>query len=54
MLKIPCSFSITLPTGQKMRADHAARLVAADAWQTASAGHGSKGLVVSVEDCSSC
>ena len=43
VLKIPCSFRITLPTGQKMRADHAARLVPARAWQTASAGQGSKG-----------
>jgi SRSO17 transposase len=43
VLKIPCSFRITLATGQKMRADHAARLVPAAAWQTASAGHGSKG-----------
>jgi SRSO17 transposase len=43
VLKIPCSFRITPPTGQKMRADHAARLVPARAWQTASAGHGSKG-----------
>jgi SRSO17 transposase len=43
VLKIPCSFRITLPTGQKVRADHAARLVPAGAWQTASAGHGSKG-----------
>jgi len=43
VLKIPCSFRITLPTGQKARADHAARLVPAGAWQTASAGHGSKG-----------
>jgi hypothetical protein len=43
VLKIPCSFRVTLPTGQKMRADHAARLVPARAWQTASAGRGSKG-----------
>jgi SRSO17 transposase len=43
VLKIPRSFRITLPTGQKIRADHAARLVPAAAWQTASAGHGSKG-----------
>jgi SRSO17 transposase len=43
VLKIPCSFRITLPTGQRIRADHAARLVPAAAWQTASAGHGSKG-----------
>ena len=43
VLKIPCSFRITLPTGQKVRADHAARLVPVSAWQTASAGHGSKG-----------
>ena len=43
VLKIPCSFRITLPTGQKIRADHAVRLVPAAAWQTASAGHGSKG-----------
>jgi SRSO17 transposase len=43
VLKIPCSFRITLPTGQKVRADHAARLVPARAWQAASAGHGSKG-----------
>lgn len=43
VLKIPCSFRLTLPTGQKIRADHAARLVPAAAWQTASAGHGSKG-----------
>jgi SRSO17 transposase len=42
-LKIPCSFRLTLPTGQKVRADHAARLVPARAGQTASAGHGSKG-----------
>ena len=42
-LKIPCSFRVTLPAGQKMRADHAAALVPARAWQTASAGHGSKG-----------
>ena len=43
VLKIPCSFRVTLPTGQKMRADHAARLVPAAGWQTASAGRGSKG-----------
>jgi SRSO17 transposase len=43
VLKIPCSLRVTLPTGQKMRADHAARLVPATAWQTASAGAGSKG-----------
>lgn len=43
VLKIPCSFRITLPTGQKIRADHAAALVPARGWQTASAGHGSKG-----------
>jgi SRSO17 transposase len=43
VFKIPCSFRVTLPTGQKIRADHAARLVPARAWQTASAGHGSKG-----------
>ncbi|HEV8276644.1 MAG TPA: IS701 family transposase [Streptosporangiaceae bacterium] len=43
VVKIPCSFRVTLPTGQKIRADHAARLVPAAAWQTASAGHGSKG-----------
>lgn len=43
VLKIPCSFRVTLPSGQKVRADHAARLVPAWAWQTASAGHGSKG-----------
>jgi SRSO17 transposase len=42
-LKVPCSFRVTLPAGQKMRADHAARLVPANAWQTAPAGHGSKG-----------
>jgi SRSO17 transposase len=43
VVKIPCSFRVTLPAGQKIRADHAARLVPAAAWQTASAGHGSKG-----------
>jgi SRSO17 transposase len=43
VLKIPCSFRVTLPAGQKIRADHAARLVPACAWQTSSAGHGSKG-----------
>src|SRR5215471_16009038 len=43
VLKIPWSFRVTLPAGQKVRADHAARLVPASAWQTASAGHGSKG-----------
>jgi SRSO17 transposase len=42
-LKIPCSFRVTLPTGQKVRTDHAARMVPASAWQTTSAGHGSKG-----------
>src|SRR5262249_42773000 len=29
VLKIPCSFRVTLPSGQKVRADHAARLVPA-------------------------
>ncbi len=43
VLKVPCSFRVTLAAGQKVRADHAARLVPAAAWQTASAGHGSKG-----------
>jgi hypothetical protein len=43
VLKIPCSFRVTLPTGQKMRVDHAARLVPASAWQTATDGHGHKG-----------
>lgn len=43
VLKIPRSFRVTLPTGQKIRAGHAAALVPASAWQTASAGHGSKG-----------
>jgi SRSO17 transposase len=43
VLKVPCSFRITVPTGQKVRADHAARMVPASGWQTASAGHGSKG-----------
>ena len=43
VLKIPCSFRVTLPAGQKIRADHAAALVPARGWQTASAGHGSKG-----------
>jgi len=43
VLKIPCSLRITLPSGQKTRADHAARLVPARAWQSASAGQGSKG-----------
>jgi hypothetical protein len=43
VLKIPCSLRVTLPTGQKVRADHAAALVPAAAWQTASAGAGSKG-----------
>jgi SRSO17 transposase len=38
VLKIPCSFRITLPTGQKMRADHAARLVPARAWQGCALG----------------
>jgi SRSO17 transposase len=43
VLKIPCSFRVTLPDGQKIRADHAAWLAPVRAWQTASAGHGSKG-----------
>jgi SRSO17 transposase len=43
VLKIPCWLRVTLPTGQKIRADHAGRLVPAQAWQTASAGAGSKG-----------
>jgi SRSO17 transposase len=43
VLKIPCSFRVTLPAGLKARADHAAALVPARGWQTASAGHGSKG-----------
>jgi hypothetical protein len=30
VVKIPCSFRVTLPTGQKMRADHAARLKATE------------------------
>ena len=42
-LKVPCSFRVTVPTGQKVRADHATRLVPPSGWQTASAGHGSKG-----------
>ena len=43
VLTIPCSFRVTLPDGQKMRTDHAARLVPARARQIASAGRGSKG-----------
>jgi SRSO17 transposase len=43
VLKIPCSFRVMLPTGQKVRADHAARLVPARAWQIASARQGSEG-----------
>jgi SRSO17 transposase len=43
VLGVPCSFRVTLLAGQKMRADHAARLVPARAWQTASAGQGFKG-----------
>jgi SRSO17 transposase len=43
VLKIPCSFRVTLSSGQRMRADHAARLAPPRAWQAASAGHGSKG-----------
>jgi SRSO17 transposase len=43
VLGVPCSFRVTLPAGQKIRADHAARLAPAQAWQTASAGPGSKG-----------
>jgi hypothetical protein len=35
---VPCSFRITLPTGQKLRGDHTARMIPAQAWQTASAG----------------
>src|SRR5262249_754040 len=43
VLKIPCSFRVTLPAGQKVRAGHAALLVPARAWRAAPAGHGSKG-----------
>jgi hypothetical protein len=42
VLKIPRSFRITLLTGQKARADHAARLVPAKAWQTPRPGTGPK------------
>src|SRR5215467_7897969 len=42
-LKVPCSIRVTLPTGHKMRADHTAQLIPANAWQTASAGQGCKG-----------
>ena len=34
VLKIPCSFRVTLPAGKKMRADHAARLVPANGPRT--------------------
>jgi hypothetical protein len=42
-LLVPPSSSIGADPWQKVRADHAARLVPAAAWQTAPAGHGSKG-----------
>src|SRR5262249_22930031 len=43
VLKIPCSFRITLPTGQKARADHAAARGPPGGGQPAPAGRGSKG-----------
>ena len=43
VLGIRCSFAITLPSGRKIRADAAARMVPARAWMTASCGRGSKG-----------
>ena len=42
-LGISCSFRITAPSGRRIRADAAARLVPARAWMTASCGKGSKG-----------
>jgi SRSO17 transposase len=43
VLGIPCSFRITLPCGQKRRADAAAAMAPASGWMTASCGKGSKG-----------
>ena len=40
---VPCSFMITLPCGQRMRADQALTLVLPEAWNRASCGAGSKG-----------
>jgi hypothetical protein len=40
---VPCSFRITLPSGRRLRADTASRLVPTGAWTRASCGPGSKG-----------
>jgi SRSO17 transposase len=43
VLGVPCSFRITLPSGRRLRADTASRLVPTGAWSVASCGPGSKG-----------
>jgi SRSO17 transposase len=43
VLGVPCSFRITVPSGRKIGVAHAAALVPARAWITASCGKGSKG-----------
>src|SRR5262249_22877827 len=40
---VPCSFTIRLTSGRKVRADRALKLAPAEAWNRASAGPGSKG-----------
>ncbi len=43
VLGIPCSFTVTLTSRRKVRADQALKLVPATAWTRASCGPGSKG-----------
>jgi hypothetical protein len=43
VLGVPCSFTIQLTSGRTVRADQALKLTPAQAWNTASAGPGSKG-----------
>src|SRR5262249_60617768 len=40
---VPCSVTIRLTSGRKVRADRALKLAPAEAWNRASAGPGSKG-----------
>jgi hypothetical protein len=43
VLGVPCSFRVPLPSGRRLRADTASRLVPTGAWTRASCGPGSKG-----------
>ncbi|MGH3997353.1 MAG: transposase [Pseudonocardiaceae bacterium] len=43
VLGVPCSFTLTLTSGRRVRADQALKLMPARAWNRASCGPGSKG-----------